>query len=322
MSDLNQIVCGFNLTGGNTDVGTCVFNDAPVVGLLLAYGKKFTPAEQEDMAAALAAALIAPNREDRLYPVQNITNAEDLSQERQVQTTGYGDEIVTREKKTKTRWGILKGGLSLHKKLKVHSDVCVNVFEIDSKNRLRGYKDNDGNLCAFDLTQLYVDEPIILTGANLPYINIEPAYADNTQRLARFAWINGDQENISLTTLVGLKDVELVTKVAVTVGGVIKVNGLVGATLANMRTLYGAALANEEAWVLKDKNGATVTTTLADDPATDSYGVTVDNTVWAAAASGDEFTLQLATVAVLQAAPVSLPATVKIESDVITFEKP
>jgi hypothetical protein len=48
----------------------------------------------------------------------------------------------------------------------------------------------------------------------------------------------------------------------------------------------------------------------------------LDNTAWTAAASGDEFTIQLASVAVLQAAPVSLPATVKIESDVITFEKP
>lgn len=322
MAKLNEIVCGFNLTGGNTDVGTCVFNDAPVVGLLLAYGKKFTPAEQEDMEAALAAAMIAPNREDRLYPVQNITNAEDLSQERQVQTTGYGDEIVTRDKKTKTRWGVLKGGLSLHRKLKVHSDMCTQVFEIDAKNRLRGYKDNAGNLCPFDLTQLYVDEPIILTGANLPYINIEPAYADNTQRLARFAWINGDSENISLSTLAGLKDVELVTKVAVTVGGVIKVNGLVGATLANMRTLYGAALANDEAWVLKDADNATVATTVADAPGDDAYGITVDNTAWTAAASGDEFTLRLAGVAVLQAAPVSLPSTVKIESDTITFAKP
>ena len=120
-----------------------------------------------------------------------------------------------------------------------------------------------------------------------------------------------------------MKDVKLVTKVAVTVGGVVKINGEVGITKENLRTLYGAALANAEALVVTNKqtNGVLATGTVTQDPATDSYVVTINNTAWTAAASGDKFGIKLPAMSVLNASPVSLASSVKIESDELVVTK-
>lgn len=323
MATIKELTCGFNLTGGNTDVGNCVFDPQVIEGAFLSYGKYLTPAEQLSLQASLEAATKAASRSGRLYPVHNFTEAEDASTERQVQTTGYGDEIVTRAKKVKERFRIYPGGKTLHAKLKVHSEVCFSAFLYDAKNRLLGWLDSDKNLRPFTFVQMYVDEPVVMTGSNAYLIPLEWAYANNGELLQSFAWLNADSDNFLLSEIKGLKDVELVEKVAVSAGGVITLNGFVGSTRENMRTLYGSSLVNDEAFVCTNEtSGAIVTTTVADDAGDDGYAVTLDNAAWTAAASGTRFSLKLAAVSVLQSAPVSLPSTVKIESDKLYFEKP
>ncbi|MDX1938457.1 MAG: hypothetical protein SFU21_15155 [Flavihumibacter sp.] len=315
MAKINEIVCGFNLTGGNTDVGSCVFTPAPVAGMFLSYGKVFTPAEQANMKAALDAALIAANRSNRLYPVHNITEAEDKSAEKQTSTTGYGDEIVTRAKKLKSAYKIVKGGLTMLQKLSVHSDVCTQVFLYDQKNRLLGYKDAAGNLCPFDLTQFFVDTPPELTGSNFFYSPIELAFASNDQKVKDFAWVNADSENFSLSALKGIKDVVLAEQVAMTNAGVFVVRGEVGPTKDDLRTTYGAALAQTAAWKCRVKDtGAAVTVSAAvvHGASSTGYQLTVDEV---ALPANTVVEFYLADIPTLQAAPVNLPATAKIESN-------
>ena len=42
MATINEVNCGKNLTGGNTDLGGCDFDPAPIAGAFLSYGKFFT----------------------------------------------------------------------------------------------------------------------------------------------------------------------------------------------------------------------------------------------------------------------------------------
>lgn len=322
--ELNKITCVNSLTGGNI-WEECDFDPALIAGAFLSYGKYFTAAElASGLGAAIELATKAAAIGDKLFPLHGFDDAEDASTARQIQTTGYGNEYESRAKKIKFRFGIFKG-IGYQTSVKQHDKKAPALYLYDIKNRMLGWTNAAGDFLPFDLTQFLVEEATILTGANAYSFKVEFGLTTNSQLLSSFAQVNLDSENYALSAVKGMKDVKLVTKVAVTVGGVVKINGEVGRTKENLRTLYGASLAEATgaAVVVKDPNGGLLASgAVTQDGATDSYVVTINNTAWTAAASGAKFTIKLAAMSVLNAAPISLPSTVKIESDVLIVTKP
>lgn len=322
MASLKDIISGgTSLTGGNSGLAGGYYDYQPFIGVLLSYGKSISKAELASLKTALNAAMIAASPDARLIPFFGIEEANDKSKEKTTQTTQYNTEVTLLGKKSKFEFKILKGGLYIHQRLKVHSDNCTQLYLIDAKNRLCGWTDGSGALLPYDLNQFYVDDLILPTPQAISLVPFEMAFADQDQLLKKFAWTSADSENLSLKDLKGLTDVELVEKVALDVdtgAASVTIGGKVGSNYKSMRGLYGAALAKKEAWVcFNETQGLPVVIAAnpTEDAVNDAYVVVIAAAAYGDVDPGDVLSFRLAAMSVLSVAPVSLPAAAKIESN-------
>lgn len=322
MASLKDIISGgTNLTGGNSGLASGYYDYQPFIGIMLSYGKFISKAELANLKTTLNTAMTAASADARLIPFFGFEEANDKSKEKTVQTTQYNTEVTLLGKKSKFEFKILRGGLYIHQRLKVHSDNCTQAYLVDAKNRMCGWTDGSGAIYPYDLNQFYVDDLVLPTPQAISLIPFELAFADQDQLLKKFAWTSADSENLSLKDLKGLTDVELIEKVAISVAvgaASVTIAGKVGSNYKSLRGLYGAALAKKEAWVVyNETQGAAVAIAAnpTEDAVNDAYVVVIAAGAYGAVVSGDVLSFRLAAMNVLSGAPVSLPAAAKIESN-------
>lgn len=312
MTNLNVIQCGELFK--NTGQCGCVFDPKLIIGkILIPKGRVLTKAELNDIQATLEG-LIEAVKTSRIYPVQGMVAVTDNTEDPTFQTFGYGGTSPVKEGNYNWVFQLAGVGVDYNNALRsFNGSTKYAEIYFDSQNRLIGTLKSDvnGDPGLAGVPQLggypYTYPWKVNDGTNIT--------AYRTQSVFRPEYIN---ENIAyfevpattylLSELTGLQDIKLtivevdddtVTVTATTCGD-------------DVYESYADELANEEAWVIKDEEGAVlVTGTVTKNTSAKGWDVTFPATI------EDGSTISLSAPTVLAENPVNVSG---YESDEVTIE--
>ena len=283
MSIVNVISC--TTSSGNTGTPSCYIDMKKITDVIIApVGFKFTAANLATEAAfkaAVQAATLA-GKSARIYPISNIIEMTDSSEETQYETAGYGDKRFIREGDYSFKFGFWKGGLCLNKQLRTFNSGSWTVYLVDAENTVYGHL-VEGELFGFT-TEFHAEKPKVADGAvsskymfevNLPTPEELADDFGSVKLSFNFASQIKGILNATVTVLASTEtyvDVKLTTDC----GGV------------DLYDFYSTELADVTAFVIKNSGGTAVTPSLvAAQPTTKSWRVTATLTAGTYTAEGN-----------------------------------
>lgn len=303
MDILNLPNCGGVTSTFNTGVNLCdIIKDIPFGLLLMDAGVEFDAADRADVDTFVAAIKTATRaaRGARVYPLWDLVNFEDQTKEPQRGQVGNlsTSDIKLVDAVPGFKFGHYKGEL-FHAKLSKAERERLRLIIIDQNYAVYGTKKASGAMTGFSLNEFSVDPSKFATPQGAAQYPFNVVLASLLEYKDNLAFVQADS---TLGNISGLVDVNLAQFNLAS--NVVKVSVKADGDQQNLFDLYATELAAAGAWVLKNKQtGATVsiTSVSAADTANKVWAITMDNTAWTALNSGDFFTLDLNTAAILSA---------------------
>ncbi len=303
MDILNLPNCGGVTSTFNTGVNLCdIIKDIPFGLLLMDAGVEFDAADRADVDTFVAAIKDATraSRGARVYPLWDLVNFEDTTKEAQRGTVGNLSitDIKLIDAVPGFKFGHYKGEL-FHAKLSKAERERLRLMIVDQNYAVYGTKKASGAMTGFSLNEFSVDPSKFATPQGAAQYPFNVVLASLLEYKDNLAFVQADS---TLGNISGLIDVNL--SQFNLASNVVKVKVLSDGDQQNLFDLYATELAAAGAWVLTNKQtGASVsiTSVSAADTVNKVWAVTMDNASWTALASGDFFTLNLNTAAILSA---------------------
>lgn len=262
MEGFNKIFCGQDAK--NTGICDCFFDPKLMIGaILVPKNRVFTLEELKDEnIQATLEDLVAETRKLRIYPVQGFVAITDASAEPTEQTFGYGTVEPVKDGNYNWTFGFRNGGINLSNALRTFNGLTSKyaVIFIESQNHLLGTVKKDINgangLAGIPLEVLYTYPWKANDGTNLTSYRIRfnflPQYINEG-----IAFKKVSSTSYMLAELAGLETVQLELIEAVDATNlVIGASSDCGST--DMYEEFADEIANEEAWVAYDGDGATI----------------------------------------------------------------
>lgn len=297
MANINQIAC---IQGGaNTGFGDCVLNFGTIAGaFLVPKGFEITPAQAQDLQQTLQDAAFAASSKERIYPIHNLEQITNNSEDKTVQTLGYGGKAVVREGDYDWTFQFIQGGMCLLKSLRKFNGPGRHAIFYDSNGVLFGQKIGD-NLAGIPLQFFWANPWSPNDGSNATIYAAQfvfkPKYAND---LVGFL-----QADFDLAQIQGLQNVVLSVISGAAPAPVI--GATTGCDGTNMYDLFAEDLAEVGNWKATNESGETIAiTSVAEAAASKGWTVTVDDQDANYPVSGN-IILQLADPETLAAAGVT-----------------
>jgi len=311
--------CGGTTGTFNSGYPICdVIRDIPYMIALADSGFEFSEAEMAS-ATTFAAAWVAGTaaaRGNRLYPIKSLTNFEDLSKEATKISLGNltNAEIEGVEAVPAFGFQHRKGELYNRQLAKAESEN-LKVYIVDKKYVVYGTRTSGGALAPLSMTEFKAGLPKFGTPAAASFYPFAITLSELTEYKENGGFFQATSAIVNASGLVDVVPSE-VSFVSATVK--VKLTALGG---KNIVPLFSTELTQATAWVVKNKtSGIAATVTATYDSATESMALALSGTPFTGAASGDEFTVDLAAPAVLAATPISISGYES--TGPITVEKP
>lgn len=271
MAVLNKKTC--IVQGANTGFGNCVLSFAHIAGaILVPRGTQFTPEDLEDFQAALETRAMAANPQQRIFPIHHFEQVTDNTEDKTIETLGYGGKYPVREGDYDWTFQFLQGGICLLKSLRKFNGAGMNALFYDANGVVFGQKIGD-NLAGIPLVFFWADQwrPSDGTASSV--------YA--VQFVFKPRYINDDlgfvETDFNPSLVQGLKDVVL-SEGAGSARPALKVLAHTGCSRDNLYDLYADELAAVAAWTATINGGSVAITSVAEDPAIGGWTVTLDDT--------------------------------------------
>lgn len=278
MSVLNQYNC---LTSeGNTEAGQCPIDIDAIVGFILLPRSKFFTATDmatvDSFVTALQDATLAPKGE-RIYPVHDIEQQNDQSEENTYETRALGSMAKVRDGRMDITYRLNVGGLCLYQQLsKFEKRTDMAALFIDESGLVFGQQ-RDGNMYGVPLEMIDSPRLVYNSGSATTIYGIRLRYKQNFLK-SGFGSVKldpSDWDSIrGLQTLViesGGARAAAVSQIKLRIG--------CGLTSDDFYDTYGALIASNDALVLA-KNSVTgnqlTVTAVAANTNTKGFSVTVD----------------------------------------------
>jgi len=289
----------------NTGKPLCdVIKGIPKKGvIILDKGTTFSAANGASAAAFIAALKTKTTaaRGGRVYPIWDINNFEEDTPD--PTTGGLGnmttEQIFISDPIPSFRIGY-GGGELQHKRLSLMSGGSYDIMIVDDSFNVYGTATADGGMKGFSVSQLFVYPSKFRVADGVNQYSFRVQLADISEYRENSSMI---KTNSTLLTAYGLITVQLaeLSKSA----NVVKVLAVAdGGT--NLEPVYGTAISGLT-WTAKYVSDGTAftVTSVADNTTDDAYNVTLDSTLWAALASGDQVQIYGPTAAALAGASVA-----------------
>ena len=298
---LNQPDCGGVTSTLNTGIPLCDVLLKQPKALLLVDAGFVIPAASRGNKAAVVALLKAATRAvrgNRVYPILDLTNYEDVTKEPSRGTVGNLSitEIILNDAipafKYQTRKGVL-----FHQQLVAAQNASVKMMIIDSAYVLYGTKVSNGDMTGYSLSEFYAELMRFATASEPSKYPFSVVLASLIEYKENFAFTQLDSTVLSIS---GNRDVVL-SKIS-QAANVINV-ALTARGGTNLGSLYPVELAAVGAWdIINDQTAAPVTvTSVTYNSAGGYYVVTADSTAYAALATGQTMSVNLKPTAALSA---------------------
>ena len=302
MADLNRLICANNVA--NTGFGSCFLDMEHIIGaFIVPNGYSLTAAELADIQASLTADTKAAVKLNRAFPVGGFVAVTSGTEDKTVQTFGYGGKKVVREGDYDWTFQFTEGGLCLHKALRsFNSNGSWSVIFYDAKFNLFGTTGSvEGSLYAIPLKMLWANPWTPNDGGNSAVYAIqmvfEPRYINED-----LAYVKADSY---LADIPGLQDLILVKNSWNEATGVANIS-VITRCGTNLYEVYPTELATASLW--KPSNAATgsaiTVSSVAGVAATKSFNVTIDTTDTDFPAGTQGIYLDLADLAALELAGI------------------
>lgn len=297
----NQYQC--RQVGANTGFGDCTLDIGKVSGFFLV-GQDFKiPASAMATAATLMAFLLAAasadSKDARIYPVHQLLDVTDNSEDDVTQTYGYGPSVTVREGYYGWEFPFRKGGICLLLSLQQFNGDGKRVIFYDDNWLLFGYSEGE-DLAGIPLNEFYAPKWGAATGAAKSNLRVKFGFAPRYINKG-LAYVKFDAFNPEL--IKGLRNINL--KLFSAAKPVYKVNLFTGCNAANLFDTFPTEFAAVPLWIATNAaTGAVITiTSVAADPNAKAYTVTLDSTDPDYPAVGS-INLTLAAPSVLKAAQI------------------
>lgn len=266
--ELNKLSCF--VTGANVGYGDCVLSPGVISGAFLVPKDFALTAEQiTDLSATLAAAAMAVEPRERIYPIHYFEEVTDGTEELVITTLGYGGKYPVRDGDYDWTFRFLQGGLCLSKALAKFSGIGKSALFYDVNGILIGQKVGD-TLKGVPLNFFYSTPWRPTDGSTVPL------YSARFSFKPRF--INQDvgfvQADFNLATIEGLEDIAL--KDGGSVRPAMKVTATVGCSKDNLFDTFADELAVPGAWVATIAGVEVAITAVAVDEAISGWTITLD----------------------------------------------
>jgi hypothetical protein len=293
-----------------------VIRDIPYGLIFLDNGVEFDATDMASSAALIAAIDEATRaaRGSRAYPLWDLKNFEDKSKEPVKGTLGNlsNADIQLVEGIPSFDFTHRKGEL-FHRALIEAETANLTVLIVDKKYVIYGTRTSADKLAGYTMAEFKCQLPKWQTpgqASSYPFSITLDSMAEYKENGAFF------QCDSSLVNISGIVPV-ILTQVSF-VSSVLKVKPTtLGGT--NLAVTNGTNLTQATAWKVTNVTAGTfATVSAAYDSATESMALTLSGTPFTGAASGDEFYVELAASAVLEASPINLdgyetPAQLTVE---------
>ena len=302
MANLNELVCASDVA--NTGFGNCYLDMQQIVGaFIVPNGYKLTAAELQTLQTTLTADSKVVNKLNRIYPVGNFIQITDNSEDKTIQTFGYGGKKVTKEGSYDWTYQFTDGGLCLLKALRsFNSNGKWSVLFYDANFNLFGTTGSEeGALYGIPTEMIWAAPWKPNDGTNTAMysiqFNFQPRFIN--EDLGFFA------AGSYLTEITGLQDVVLTKNTWVEATGVANVT-VASKCGTNLGEVYPSELAATGVWTAVNAvTGAAITiTSVAYVSATKTFNVTIDTADGDFPAGTQGVLLNLAANSVLEAASI------------------
>lgn len=297
--NINQIACVQG--GSNTGYGECFLNFGTIAGaFLVPKGFEITPAQAQDLQQTLQDAAFAADPKERIYPIHSFEQVTNNSEDKTIQTLGYGGKYPVREGDIDWTFQFIQGGLCLLKALRKFNGAGKQVLFYDSNGVLFGQKIGE-NLAGIPLQFFWANPWTPNDGSNATIFAIQFVFKPK--------YVNDDlgflKSDFDLGQIQGLQNVVLSVLSGAAPAPV--VGATTGCDGTNLYGMFAAELAVVGNW--KASNGATgadlTITSVAEDANANGWTVTVDAVDADYPAAGGTIILQLADPQTLAAAGVT-----------------
>lgn len=242
----NNINCVVNRK--NVGYGDCVLEPKQVIGIFKVPGSFRLDATDLQSVEATIAKLrqyaLYDNKGNRIYPVMQLKNPQNNSDDKTVQAFSDGTEAVVREGLQKWMHQVTAGGLGLHSALRTHNENGGYILILDAAFTLYGWSKNKGEIWGVPLNWFWADAWRPNDGANVA--NFSFGYAFNPVYLNEA--VGYCQLNTEVLGISGLKGIQLTEYSFDDATGVVEVNARLENGGTNMADLYGTELAAAGLW--------------------------------------------------------------------------
>jgi hypothetical protein len=271
------------INGANVGISQANFDFKNIVGFaIVPAGTVFSQTQTATPAAFFTAMVAATSavKTARLYPVNNMAEIKDGSENAVEEKLGYGQTLTVRDGAFKWSYRIIKGGFWLSRALRAFNAVNVDVLFIDSSNLVIGSKNVSSagvvTYGGFPQYQAYNEPLKINDGAKNTIYMQNFAFPGNSFDTLGFVQLNaGDFNNV-----LGLQDITLTSATRTT--NVSVIGGTIGHLGASLGQTIGSALAIANLWILQDSvtgtyfNASTGITSVAYSATTGLYTITAN----------------------------------------------
>lgn len=298
---INVANCGGTTGTFNSGAPVCdVIRDIPLGLILLDAGVELTAADMASattFAAAIDALTRAP-RGGRAYPIWDLTNFEDTSEEATKGAVGNLSNVQIQLVDAIPSFAFQhRKGELFHKQLSRAENQNLKLLIVDKKYAVYGTQTSGGKLTGFSLSEFKAQLPKFGTPAAPSNYPFSVSLSSITEYKENLAFFQGDS---TLVNVSGIVDVELslfnqttnVAKVlALALGG------------KNLFDLYATELAAASAWKATNvQTGVafTITSVAASDTVNKVFTVTLDSTAYAALTAADKVTIELVAAQALE----------------------
>jgi hypothetical protein len=282
--------------GGNVGVGSCDVVSQRIDGIIFVPKNAEIPKNTTDVVSFLVEKFKEDNPDTRYYPVMNIQQATNSSEEAQLGSLGYGYQVKQRSGNAIYRWDI-PFSVCVAKNLIAFDGWKQGIFLVTSEGKITGRNSMDKTkLVPFLPMQLdVVDAQLINIGTtDVQVVGLQINFGDKLKLVQLAEFLQADELDNDL--LQGLTDIDL-TVVGQATGYVdVKVQTKCGGV--DLFDTYKTELADETVWkaVNKATGVSVVPTSIVAQEATKSFRITL---------SAATYLLSLAAVSVLEAAGIS-----------------
>lgn len=299
-SILNTANCGTSV--GNTGLDSCAFDPKLLKGGFLVPNSFVLTATQLQSSASVLAALTAAVNNDnpalRIYPLPETVALTDSSEAPVIDTLGYGVPVTVRDGNYSFSQQFIKGGLCLLKQLRNFNGSNWRWIGLDSAGNLICTRVGD-TAVGVPLYEFYAD-PFKFSDSKtvtqyIYRLTFNPVYINDN-----IAFIP-----MSYSDIVGLLGIQNINITVITprVAGVFTVKLTSGCSSTDLYPIYGADLAAAANFRVTENGKVITITSVAEDPNTNGFVVTLDVTDPDYTAGGP-FLVNLAPISVLTAAGV------------------